>query len=87
MLTTWNGFIEFLLANDCELVDETDWGFPIYRSSVGGYAGLDMSQNLDDFMICAICDSLKIDPPEHHNGVHPIVQDIKKGFKDMGKQT
>jgi len=87
MLESWAGFKEFLREQGCEPVDESDWGFPIWRSRAGRFAGLDEAKPLDDFMICAICDALYIEPPIHHNGVIPIVKDIKeRGFKNQREE-
>lgn len=80
MLSTWGGFTEFLIDNGCELIDESDWGYPIYRRKGNGkICGLDLNTELDDFMICAICHEFMIEPPnEHDHGLHDLVKGIKK---------
>lgn len=83
MFESWNGFIEFLEAHDCVLVNETDWGFHIYRRKGNGKTvGLDMSSEIDSFMVCSICKALQINIPEEWNSAESAVNNIKNDLKN-----
>lgn len=69
--------MEFLRANGCDPVDETDWAYPIWRSKgTGRICGLDLDKDLDDFMICAICHELMIDPSGFGGITSPVATSV-----------
>ena len=79
MIKSWDAFIAYLCeVQQCELIDDLDWGYPIYRcSSNGKECGLDLDSDIDDFLICSICDRLGIPVPDGHDGEIEAIRQIK----------
>lgn len=63
----WDDFILYIQEQGCFLLDETDWGRPIYASRNGGVALLDLEvpEPLSLPTIIQACELLRIGlPPE-----------------------
>lgn len=65
MSWNWLDFIQYLEDNECELIDETDWAFHIYRNKhTNQTCGLNFSKTLDCCAVKNVCNYLGVEVPD-----------------------
>ena len=84
---TRGAFIEFLLANDCEIVrEDANSGYTVVRrcsnrkliSGVPKGARLPIAMRIGS--ICRICKTLGLTPPEHALAAQDKIEDLSRRF-------
>lgn len=81
-MMTREDFIDYLTANDCEVIRIANQGYTVMRNKANNkMSGVPATDPPLAATVCRVCKTLEVDPPEEAGDAKELIDHIQSSFE------